>query len=143
MLNDGLILSEEDKYLLRNFRIIFDKSNGYFRILTKGGYQYLHRFLMSAREGDIVDHVDRNKKNNRRDNLRFVTAKLNAYNQDVKNNLGRGVYFDKYGNRYRACISNYNKTIKLGSFRDIISAKKAYNERAYELYGKDAFQHII
>ena len=33
MLNDGLILSEEDKYLLRNFRIIFDKSNGYFTIL--------------------------------------------------------------------------------------------------------------
>ena len=114
-----LILSEQDKHLLKTFRIYEDKHSGYYRIYVKGGkYIYLHRYLMEANVGDVVDHINRNKSDNRRENLRIVSQSLNIYNQDIKNKLGRGIYFDKYGNRYRACISNKNKTLKLGSFKN-------------------------
>ena len=53
------------------------------------------------------------------------------------------IYFDKCGSRYRACISHKNKTLKLGSFKDIESAKRAYNAKAYEIYKENAVLHDI
>lgn len=141
---EGLILSDEDLHLLSEYRIRFEKTNGYFRIYFKGGtYEYLHRYVIKAKKGEYVDHIDRNKKNNSRDNLRIVSCSLNAYNKDVRNHLGRGIYFDKCGSRYRACISHKNKTLKLGSFKDIESAKRAYNAKAYEIYKENAVLHDI
>jgi len=137
-------ISEEDVARIGNNKILLDKSNGYYRIyFTNDKYQYLHRFILNAKKGDIVDHIDRDKENNHRDNLRIVTKKLNNYNRDSNNALGRGIYYDNYGNRYRACIGNNKKTLKLGSFKNISDAKLAYNKKALEIYGKDAYQHII
>lgn len=140
---DGLILSNEDLHLLKDYKIRLDKSNGYCRIYFKNNYQYLHRFIIDAKKGEIVDHIDRNRLNNSRDNLRIVSKKLNNYNRKVENELGRGIYFDKSGNRYRACISHSNKTLKLGSFKSIIDAKIAYNKKSFEIYGNDGFKHEI
>jgi hypothetical protein len=98
---------------------------------------------MDAKKGDIVDHIDRNKCNNKRDNLRIVSKSLNNYNKDIINPLGRGIYFDKAGNRYRACISFNDRTLKLGSFKNINDAKLKYNEKSLEIYGNDAYQHLI
>jgi alpha-L-fucosidase len=140
----NLLLSEEDKKCLDLKKIYYDASNGYYRIRFKNcKYQYLHRYLMGAKKEDIIDHIDRNKHNNQRSNLRFATAKLNGYNKHVENKLGRGIYFDKFGNRYRACISHNNITLKLGSFKTINEAKIKYNEKALEIYGSDSFQHIV
>jgi len=140
---DGLILSKEDLYLVERHKIRLDKSNGYFRIYLGKKYQYLHRFIIGAKKGEIVDHIDRNKLNNSRDNLRIASCSLNCYNKEVINKNGRGIYFDKYGSRYRACISYKNKTLKLGSFKTIIEAKIAYNNKAKEIYGNDAFIHDV
>ncbi len=141
---EDLLISEKDLFLIKDNKIYFDNSVGYYKIyLGKNKFTYLHRYILNAKKGEIVDHINRNKKDNRRENLRFVSAKLNNYNKNVKNKLGRGIYYDKYGKRYRACISNENKTLKLGSFKTIFEAKKAYNLKAIEMYGKDAYQHEI
>ncbi len=118
-------------------KIKYDASNGYARI----GKKYLHRLVISASAGDIVDHINQNKLDNRKENLRIVSKALNNYNKQINNKLGRGIYFDKYGKRYRACISHNNKTEKLGSFKNIEDAKKKYNERASEIYGSNAILH--
>ena len=139
-----LKISEEDLILINNYKIKKDKNSGYYRIyFDDGHYEYLHRFIMSAKKGEIVDHIDRDRSNNYKENLRIVSKKINNYNRNSNNILGRGIYFDKSGNRYRACISNNNKTLKLGSFKNIIDAKIAYNKKALELYGDVAFQHIF
>lgn len=138
----SLKTSDCDCEYLLNKKIFFDKSNGYYRVyLGNKKYEYLHRHILKAKKGEIVDHINRDKTDNRRENLRIVSAKLNSYNKEIKNDLGRGIYFDKCGNRYRACISHNNKTLKLGSFKNIIDAKKAYNLKSFQIYGKDAFQH--
>lgn len=41
---------------------------------------YLHRLIMRAGRGSIIDHVNRNPLDNRKSNLRFVTAKQNVAN---------------------------------------------------------------
>ena len=141
---ENLLISKEDEELLKLDRILFDKNSGYFRVyLGKGEYTYLHRLIVNAQKGDIVDHIDRNRQNNTRENLRIVTRATNNYNREVKNKLGRGIYFDKFGNRFRACISHENKTLKLGSFKTLIEAKEAYNKKAVELRGDDAYLHVI
>ena len=141
---ENLLISKEDEELLKLYRILFDKNSGYFRVyLGKGEYTYLHRLIVNAQKGDIVDHIDRNRQNNTRENLRIVTRATNNYNREVKNKLGRGIYFDKFGNRFRACISHENKTLKLGSFKTLIQAKEAYNKKAVELRGDDAYLHVI
>jgi len=141
---ENLILSECDQYIKEKYKINFDVNSGYYRIyLGKGKYVYLHRFILQAKNGEIVDHKDRNKHNNSRNNLRIASKSLNNYNRDVKNELGRGIYYDKYGERFRACISYKNKTIKIGSFKTEIEAKIAYNNKALELRGDDAYIHNI
>lgn len=139
---EKLKISKEDEYLLEKHKVYFDKSIGYFRI-CKSKSSLLHRVIMNAKKGDIVDHINRDTTDNRRCNLRLVSKSLNNYNRDSKNKLGRGIYFDKFGNRYRACISVNNKTLKLGSSKDINVVKDLYNKKALEIYGNDAFQHII
>lgn len=141
---DKLIISDDDKHLLTDYKVRFDNSNGYYRVYSKGGkYVYLHRLVSGAKKGDIVDHIDRDKHNNQRGNLRIVSKSLNNYNRDVVNSLGRGIYFDKAGNRYRACISVEHKTLKLGSFKNINEAKKAYNEASLKIHGDNGYQHIF
>lgn len=40
----------------------------------------MHRFIMDAQEGQIVDHINGDPMDNRRENLRFVTSSQNAQN---------------------------------------------------------------
>ena len=122
-----LLLSPQDEHLRSRCKL--DNSVGYYRV----GKTLLHRLIMNAKSGDIIDHIDRIKTNCQRENLRFVTKSQNNRNRLVENKLGRGVYFDKSGNRYRSCISINNKTIKLGSFKTIEEAKSAYNKKLEEI----------
>lgn len=121
----------------------YDKSNGYIFILINGKKLYMHRYLLLAKKGEIVDHINRDKLDNRCSNLRITTHSRNNYNRNVVNNEMRGIYYDKYGSRWRACISTNNKTLKLGSFKTIEEAKKAYNKKAIDIYGSLAVLHLL
>jgi HNH endonuclease len=51
---------------------------------------YLHRFILSASIGTVVDHKDHDGLNNRRNNLRFATTPQNGANQ-------RPTFHNKHG----------------------------------------------
>lgn len=139
-----LQLSPEDEWILLEKTVYSSGSSGYYRIKLDGGkYIYLHRFILDAKHGELVDHINRDKSDNRRENLRVATKSTNNYNRNSDNKLGRGIYFDKCGDRYRACISVNNKTIKLGSSKDINVVKRLYNIKAVEIHGVDAYQHEV
>ena len=64
----------------------------------------MHRLVIGARpdgipEDYVVDHIDRNKRNNRRANLRWVSTSFNIWNIAVKKGSSRfrGVTWDKAG----------------------------------------------
>jgi len=49
---------------------------------------HLSRFVMNAKEGQIVDHINRDRLDNRRKNLRIVNKRQNSLNKKCKNGTG-------------------------------------------------------
>lgn len=102
---------------------------------------FLHRFIMNIDDPKIqVDHIDGNKMNNTRSNLRLATNQENNRNQHKlkSNNTSnyRGVSFNKQSNKFEAYIKLPNKKKKnLGLFEKVEDAAKAFDIAAKEIYG--------
>ena len=108
----------------------------------------LHNMLLNPAGTELVDHINRNKLDNRRENLRKCTKQQNCFNQSLRctNSSGfKGVVFDKRRNVYYSRIMHNGITHHLGTFKtdDIVSAAKAYNQKALELFGEYAFLNSV
>ena len=111
----------------------YPQPDGY-RYVTLLGFRYVsHRLIWLYVYGRLpinqLDHVNRDRSDNRLINLREVTAAENKQNLGIssKNKSGfRGVSFDKNNNLWRASISVNNKPINLGRYPTILEASKAY-----------------
>ena len=106
----------------------------------------MHRYIMDAQTGTIVDHTNRNTLDNRKSNLRFCSPAENVRNQGLspKNTTGfRGVHRTKRANRFQAKIQVCGKTIYLGYFTNIRNAAKEYNEAAKLYFGEFAVLNKI
>lgn len=51
----------------------------------------------------------------------------------------RGVYWDKRANKWRVMLSHKGKRYMVGRFVDEVTAAKAYDEKALEIVGPDAY----
>jgi hypothetical protein len=75
----------------------------------------------------VIDHIDRNKKNNHINNLRIVSNRENTYNR--KGNLEFiGVRKNKKSNNYSCRIGFNYKDYHLGTFKTQEEAFERYNE---------------
>jgi len=101
----------------------------------------MHVLIFGRQQGKMIDHVDGNKLDNRRQNLRFATASENQFNRGMSSNNTsgyKGVTFVKKENKWRARITAYGKTIHLGDFSDRHEAGYAYEKAAKEHHGEFA-----
>jgi hypothetical protein len=98
----------------------------------------LHRLITNCPKGLMVDHINHNTLDNRRENLRVCKNKENMENL-IKAQINNkscgvlGVHYHKRDKVYQAQISHNNKRIYLGSYSNMDEAKKAY-EDAKEKY---------
>lgn len=118
--------------------------NGYARTNIKQKKVYLHR-LLKGNEGPILDHINGNKLDNRRENIRVANHQLNAANSKVRidNSSGmRGVYWCEPRKKWVANIMFNGKTKYIGGFLKIKDAAKAYDEYAKILFGEFARTNI-
>ena len=91
-------------------------SNGYVRCMYKGKTTYLHRVLLGLTSADKeVDHVNRDKLDNRRSNLRVCEHWLNAANKGA-NILGICHTKRSLAKPIKAVITRKGKRYNLGYF---------------------------
>lgn len=100
-------------------------------------YQKMHYFILEQKEGLQVDHINRDRLDNRRANLRYATRSQNTANATRPNSSGyRGIRQDCSTWCARASVNG--KRIELRGFKTPQEAAKAYNELAKELQGEFA-----
>lgn len=90
-------------------------------------------------DGQHVDHIDRNTKNNHISNLRLCTRSQNrawGKKQKTRSNL-RGVY-PKSSGRFQVMIRVNDKLRSIGYFSDPIEGAKAYDAEALKAFGEFA-----
>ena len=112
------------------------KPNGYVLMSINGLFFQAGRVAWLYMHGEwpthTIDHINRDRSDNRIANLRDVTNQVNSRNlghQRANNTSGFvGVYFFKRSKRYHAQISHEGKLIFLGGYVDIQDAAKAYAE---------------
>jgi hypothetical protein len=118
-------------------REYFIKSDG-----KRNKKEYLHRFLLGAKKGEVVDHINGQKFDNRKSNLRICTQTENHMNQRTqqrkKSSMFKGVGFHQWANKFRAYIKINGKARQLGLFNTQHDAAFAYDMKAFELFGKFA-----
>lgn len=82
----------------------------------------MHRLLMNAKKGEVVDHRDWDGLNNRRKNLRKVTTSQNVHHRQH----AKGYSWDKSRKLWQAKIQVNWKQIHLGRFPTEALARAAY-----------------
>jgi hypothetical protein len=102
----------------------------------------LHREIMKAPAGLMVDHRNNNSLDNRRANLRLATRAQNVQNSQKRNikTTSRfiGVHLDKESGRWATKIAYQGKVLWLGRFKDEVEAAKAYDAAAKKYRGEFA-----
>ncbi|MDP4163077.1 MAG: HNH endonuclease [Bacillota bacterium] len=98
----------------------------------------LHRLIMNAPKGLVVDHINHNPLDNRKENLRIVT---NA--QNMQNRLGaqsnsksgvRGVVWRKDINKWQVRLRKNGKYYYFGFYDDLEEAAKASKEAILKFF---------
>jgi len=103
----------------------------------------LHRFITSAPDNMVVDHINGDRLDNRLVNLRIVTTAQNAQNQKINCSYSRsgirGVSWFARDSKWRAYVSSGGKQHHLGYFETKEEAARAASEgrRRYQPFSNE------
>lgn len=131
---------------------VYDEMSGYRWYSMKGyatrGYFHkgrtkhvrMHRAIVGAAPGVMVDHINGNTLDNRRENLRVCSNSDNQKNRHRANGSSRfkGVCWNKQSNKWQAGIKLNGKSKHLGLFGSEEDAARAYDQAAAQMFGEFA-----
>lgn len=132
--NDKYVLVDDEDYkYLSQFKWYSNGRGGVKRATSrKIGRKYIliHREIMKAKPGQMIDHIDRNPLNNQKNNLRFCNYFINNANATLRrdNSSGcRGVYWEKSTKKWLVQLRRNNINKYIGRFEnkyDAINARR-------------------
>ncbi len=140
------LVDDCDRHLLESGKW-YMHANGYLIGRMPGwespNQQFLHRIIMNPPKGLYVDHINGNRLDNRRDNLRIVTKAQNSMNslkahRNKKTSKYKGVFWVKQRQCFFAKIKINRKNIYLGFSKCEDEAARIYDAKARELFGEFA-----
>ena len=103
----------------------------------------MHRLIIGATKKQQVDHINQNKLDNRRSNLRISTQSENGINRKKfkrdSSSKYKGVSWYKHSNPgWVASTRLKGKMIYIGKYKTQKDAARAYNKKVTELFGNFA-----
>jgi len=138
------IIDDEDFESVSKFRWCYDSSNGYPVSRIKGIRVRLHRFILNDKNARYVDHINRNKLDNRKSNLRTCNSSQNVRNRGLnKNNTTGYKGVINLNGMWRAQFSLDYKFYDLGLYNTAVEAARAYNKKAKEVHGEYAYLNSL
>lgn len=125
----------------------YTSSTGYATRRNRKKMTYMHRTITNCPQGMQVDHINGNRLDNQRINLRVVTSQQNKQNRHRnlkgKTSKYKGVSWNKKNQNWYARIKINCKQIYLGCFIDEVQAALEYDKKAIELFGEYARPNFI
>jgi len=104
-------------------------SGGYLNVTVDGKLYKAHRLVFLYHHGYLpeneVDHIDRNRSNNKIENLREVSKSCNSRNSTQQNSTSsgvKGITWDKYAQKWKAQIMVHGTAKHLGRYSDFTEA---------------------
>lgn len=142
LLSQGKVafVDDEDFEYLNQWKWSFTYS-GALRFDKMHGGIYMHRLIMNTPDGMETDHINHNRLDNRRENLRICTTAENQHNSLIPfdNTSGyKGVCWEKKRKKWSARISMGTYRKNLGRFSNKEDAGRAYDMAAIKYYGEFA-----
>ncbi len=133
--NRIVLVDKEDYDRLRHFKWRLWESKGKAYAVRSGKncrHIRMHREIMGAKPGQVVDHVDGYTLDNRKCNLRLCTTAENIRNSKLRKDSKTGFKgVSAKGDKFIARIS-------LGTFETAEEAAAAYNQAAALYFGEFA-----
>ena len=131
--------SDADKIMRYSWCV---SAQGYAVANINGTVKKMNRYILEDEgiDGKIIDHINRNKLDNRRSNLRAATQKENSRNTTVSktNKVGHlGIKMTPSG-KYNAKITCDGKCYHLGNYSHLEDAIRARQEAAIRMFGEFA-----
>lgn len=131
----NILVSDEDFNLIKKYDWEISHYE-YPSTRINGNTVPMHRLIINCPKNMVVDHINGNKLDNRRENLRICTEIENMRNKKLygTNKSGfMGVY--KSRNKWTAQITINYKNIFLGRFDTAIDAARSRDEAVKKQYG--------
>jgi hypothetical protein len=135
-----IILDKEVHEKIRHLRWFSAGKPGYNDYAYRKDIGKLHRHILGIKKGDErrIDHINRNRFDNRLSNLRIATQIKNMQNHGLfsSNSSGyNGVHFSKDKQKFQVYICYNYKQIHVGFFNTLNEAMVARQE-AEKIYWK-------
>lgn len=146
------LVSDEDYERLQRYRwsAIHDKvSDNYYARGVRHNEEgelctiSMHRAVLMAQPGVLVDHINHNGLDNQRENLRQATHNQNMQNRRTnfrkKSGLPKGVFYtNTKKNKFAAIVRKDGVPHRAGIFDNAADASAAYESKSKELFGEFA-----
>jgi hypothetical protein len=138
------IVDDEDYEWLNQWKWFSHKSEYAVRNIRKNGKRnmlFMHSVILNPPNGMFTDHINRNKLDNRRCNLRICTKSQNTINSRTRsdNKSGiKGVCWKKDNHKWVAQISHLGGSRHIGYYKNKQDAANAYASKAREIFGEFA-----
>lgn len=141
-----VMVDDEDYDVLSKYNWQVDKYNSVASHKTDKGRILIHRYIMNPSSTEEIDHIDGNRLNNQKSNLRICSSSQNKMNigprKDNKSGL-KGVSLHKKTNKWGVRIMVEGKYKHIGLFLNKEDAAIAYNTEALKSFKEFAWLNKV